>query len=101
MVGLHVGGLIGDQRVGRGVGLVEAVVGELGDEIENLPGAGFGHVAVARALDEGFALLVHLRLDLLAHGAADQIRVPEGKSGQFLRDLHHLFLIDDDAEGFF
>ena len=45
------------------------------------------------------ALLLHLGADLLAHGAAQQVGVAERVAGHHLRDLHHLFLVDDDAEG--
>ena len=47
-----------------------------------------------------FALLFHLGLDLLAHGAAQQVGPAERIAGQDLRDLHHLFLVDHDAVGF-
>ena len=53
-----------------------------------------------RALDEHRALLLHLLADLLAHGAAQKIGLAERVAGEQLRRLHHLFLIDDDAEGF-
>ena len=35
IVRLHIGGLIGDQRIGRGVALVEAVVGEFRQQFED------------------------------------------------------------------
>ena len=46
-------------------------------------------------------LLRHLLLDLLAHGAAEQIGLAEREAGQDLRDLHHLLLVDDHAIGLF
>ena len=77
VVRLQPGRLIGDQRVGGGVALVEAVAGELVDQVEQLVGLGRRDVVVRRAaLDEGRALGVHLRLDLLAHRAAQQVRLP-------------------------
>jgi hypothetical protein len=54
----------------------------------------------AGTFDERCALRVHLRLDLLAHRAAQQIGATERIAGHDLRRLHHLFLIDDDAVGF-
>ena len=48
-------------------------------------------------VDEALALLVHLGADLLAHGAAQKVGFAERIAGQLLRDLHHLFLVDDDA----
>ena len=40
VVGLEVGGLVGDQRVSRGVGLVEAVACKFRDQIEDAAGVG-------------------------------------------------------------
>ena len=99
VIGLEIGGLIGDQRVGRGVGFVEAVAGELGHELEDVLGAAAVDAVGDGALDEARFLLRHLLLDLLAHGAAQQIGLAEREAGQDLRDLHHLLLVDDDAVG--
>ncbi len=99
MVGLEVGGLDRDQGVGRGVTLVEAVAGELVDLLEDLRCLGLRHAARRGALDEVLALGLHLGLDLLAHGPAQQIGAAQAVAGQFLGDLHDLFLIDHDAEG--
>ena len=98
VIGLQIGGLEGDERVGRGVALVEAVIGELGEEVEDLVGLALVEAALDGAGHEALALGVHLRLDLLAHGAAQQVGVAERIAGEDLRDLHHLFLVDDDAE---
>src|SRR3546814_17900566 len=43
--------------------------------------------------------LVHLRLNLLAHRAAQQIGFAKRIASQYLGGLHHLFLIDEDAVG--
>src|SRR3546814_3609266 len=43
--------------------------------------------------------LVHLRLNLLAHRAAQQIGFAKRIARQYLGGLHHLFLIDEDAVG--
>ena len=40
---------------------------------------------------------VHLGLDLLAHGAAQQVGAAQAVARHLLGDLHHLFLVDDDA----
>ena len=42
IVGLEPRGVIGEQRVGGGVGLVEAVSGELLHQVEDFAGLGFG-----------------------------------------------------------
>ena len=72
---LQPGGLVGDQRISGGVALVEAVAGELVDQVEQLVGLGRGDlVVVAQPSTKRGALRVHLRLDLLAHRAAQQVR---------------------------
>jgi hypothetical protein len=55
------------------VGLVEAIAREFGDLIEDVLGGGRRDLADLRPLDESLALGVHLGLDLLAHGATQQI----------------------------
>ena len=50
------------------------------------------------ARDEAIALLRHLLGLLLAHRAAQEIRLAEGVAGELVRDLHHLLLVDDHAE---
>ena len=98
---LQPGGLIGDQRVSGGVALVETVARELVDHVEQLVGLGRRDLVVRRAaLDEDRALGIHLRLDLLAHRAAQQVGFAERVAGEHLRGLHHLFLVDEDAVGF-
>ena len=51
---------------------------------------------------EKFAALGgHFLAILLTHGAPQDIRFSEGKAGHPIDDLHHLFLIQDDAIRFF
>jgi hypothetical protein len=79
--------------------LLKSIAGELVDQLEDLRRLGRGHAAGDGAVDEGLALRVHLRLDLLAHGAAQQIGAAEAVARQRLRDLDDLLLVDHDAEG--
>src|SRR3546814_20153873 len=51
---------------------------------------------VGAALHEPRPLGVHLRLNLLAHRAAQQIGFAKRIARQYLGGLHHLFLIDED-----
>ena len=57
--------------------------------------------ALRGALDEALALLRHLLGLLLAHGAAQHVGLAQRVAGQAIGDLHHLFLVDDDAVGLF
>ena len=99
IIRLHVGGLIGDQRVSGGVALVETVFGEALEQVEYRVGLRALDAALDAAFDETVALRLHLLADLLAHGAPQQVGLAERIAGEHLRRLHHLFLIDDDAEG--
>jgi len=101
VIGLEPGGLVAHHRVGGGVGLVEAVIGEFLQQVKDLVGLAFVHTVGHRARLEFRAFPGHLGGDLLAHGAAQQIGAAKAVARHDLRDLHHLFLIDDDALGLF
>ena len=101
IVGLEIGRLVGDQRIGRGMALVEAVARELRHLVEDHRGARLLDVVLGCAFDEVRALGIHLRLDLLAHGAAQQVGAAQRIARQDLGDLHHLLLVDHDAVGLF
>src|SRR5271157_821218 len=97
-MGLEIGGLIRQQRVRCRVRLIEAVPGELFHQVEYLADLLFGQLTFKRAFNEAFALLGHLIGILLAHGAAQQVRFAQRVPRQAVRNLHHLFLVDDDAQ---
>src|SRR5205085_10601182 len=78
--------------------LVEAVVGELCEQFKDGFRLPFGHTILDRPRDEAGTLLLHLGADFLAHCPAQKISFAERIAGHYLCDLHHLFLIDDDAE---
>ena len=99
IVGLEPRGVIREQSVGGGVRLVEAVSGELLHEVEDLSGGLFLVLVLGGAGHETVALLGHLLRIFFAHGAAQQVGFAERVAGEDVRDLHDLFLVDDDAEG--
>ena len=96
VMGFEVGRLVGQIGIGRAVGLVEAVFGELGDLVEDLGRLALGDAVLLRALDEALLLGLHDVLDLLAHGLAQDIGVGQGEPGQLDGDAHDLLLVDDD-----
>ena len=100
MVGLEVGGLPGEQRVGGGMALVEAVAGELLDQAEQRLPLGRRQTLRLRPGDEllaeggdGLELLLADRLD--AGVSARELDPPEA-----LQDPHHLLLVDHHAVRF-
>ena len=54
-----------------------------------------------RALEERHLFLGHDLGVFFPHGAAEQVRPAKGIACQGAGDLHHLFLVDDDAVGVF
>ena len=94
---LEVSRLVRNQRIGRGVGLVETVGSKLFHLVEN---AGRG-IAFDPPVDEDAAVFDHFFFDFLTHRLTQLVRAAQGIAGQFLGNLHNLFLIDHDAVGAF
>ena len=80
IIRLHVGGLIGDQRISGRMAFVEAVFGEALEQVEDRVGLIAFDAALDRAGDEALALRLHLFADLLAHRAAQKIGFAERNS---------------------
>ena len=99
IVRLQVRGLVGEQRVGGRMRLVETIAGELLHQVENVRRDLLTHPARHRAADEHGALLRHLCGALLAHRAPQQVGAAERIARQHLRDLHHLLLVEDHPVG--
>ena len=63
--------------------------------------AAFSEILFLRApCDKFVAHGQHDGSQLFSHGFAKDVRLSQRKSGHLAGDLHHLFLIDDDAIGF-
>ena len=104
---LEPGSLVADLGVADGVGLVKGVVGKiqnlvvdlLGGLLRHSVGHSPGDIPRGVAVDEGGPL----RLDdvhfLLAHGAADVVRLAHGVACQLAKDLNYLLLVDQTAIG--
>ena len=80
---------------------VEAVSGELLHQVEDLGDLLRGKAFLGRASKETLALLRHFGSAFLSHRPAEDVGVTQRITGQLVRDLHDLFLIEDDAVGFF
>ena len=80
--------------------LVEAVAGELVDQVEDLVALLLGDVVdLLAAVDEQLALVLHLLGLLLAHRPAHEVGAAEREAGQLLRGHHDLLLVDEHAVG--
>lgn len=79
--------------------LVETVTGEFFHQVENVTGQIRLDVVRLAAVNETATLLGHFLGLFLAHRTAQHVRTTEGVTGHDLSDLHHLFLIQNDAVG--
>ena len=79
------------------MGLVECITRKFFHQIENFVGQIRGNVAFPGALQKLLSHLGHFFGFLLTHGTPEQICLAKGETGQHLRNLHHLLLIQDDA----
>ena len=79
--------------------MFEAVARELLHQVEDANDLLLRVAALDGPLDEAVAQSGHLLVLFLAHGAAQQIGLPEAEPGEAVGDLHDLLLIDDDPAG--
>src|SRR6266436_4063136 len=78
--------------------LVEAIIGKFRQQLEDGVGLPALNAAFDGTGDKALALLLHLLAYFFAHRPAQQVGFAERIAGHDLRDLHHLFLVDDDAK---
>src|SRR6185437_90984 len=88
---------VGDDSVCGGVCAVERVVREREEDVPEGLDRGLRVAVVLHPLGEAGILLVEDLLLLLAHRAAEQVRLAQGVTGELLGDRHDLFLVDDQA----
>ena len=100
MVGLEPSRLVTDHRIGRSVGFVETVVGEFFQKVENFRRFLFIDAVGHRAFFELRAFLGHFLGDLFTHRTAQQVSAAKAVARHDLRDLHNLFLVNDNPLSF-
>ena len=89
--------MIRDQRVTVGVGFVERVARERLEQLPDAFGGGLWVPVGDHRVNELRALAGHHFLFLLAHRAAEHIRLTQAVAGELADDLEHLVLVDNDA----
>ena len=101
------GCLIGNYGIGRRVGFVKGIFGEINHLIKDLICHLLGyttfyaaiHTLGLIAIDKILPLFLHHVPFFLGHGTSYQVAPAKGVPGQFHDDLHYLFLINDTAVG--
>ena len=81
------------------MGFVKTITGEFFHQVKNVTGKVSINVVVGTTFNETTALLGHFFGFFLTHGATQHISPAEGITGHDLCNLHHLFLIQNDAVG--
>nr|GFC70853.1 hypothetical protein [Tanacetum cinerariifolium] len=99
VMALQPGSLVRHQPVGGRVRLVEAITSELFYQVENVTGKVGINVVGLAAFNETAALLGHFFGLFLTHRTPQHVGAAEGVAGHDLSNLHHLFLVQDDAVG--
>ncbi len=97
---LEVRSLVRKHSVRGRMRLVESVTGKLLHQVENACCCLLRNAAFRRPGHEYLALFRHFLRLLLTHCASQQVSTAQRVSGEHLRDLHHLFLVQNDAVGF-
>ncbi len=92
---------IGQKRIRGRVRLGETVTGKLLHQVEDLFDLLLRIALLLAAGQEARTLRSHLFRFFLAHGPAQDVGFAQRISRQAVRDLHHLFLVDNDAIGLF
>ncbi len=81
------------------MGLVEAVTGEFLHQVEDVTRQIGVDIVSGATLNETATLLGHFLWLLLTHRATQHVGAAQGIARHHLSNLHHLFLIQDDAVG--
>ena len=95
------GRVISQQRISGRVRLVKAVTRELLHQVKHFVGFFFRQAVNAGTLAKYFAVGRHLFFIFFTHCTAQHVGSTERVTTQNLRGLHHLFLVNHDAVGFF
>ncbi|MNS76002.1 hypothetical protein D3C72_1095350 [compost metagenome] len=78
---------------------VKSVTGEFLYQVEDFYRQLTVNATAFRPLFKGAALLGHLFRLFLTHCTTQHIRAAKGVAGKLLSNLHHLFLVQDNAVG--
>ncbi len=96
---LQPGGVVGQERIGSGMGLVKAIAGKLLHQVEYFVGFVFQNIVFGRPIAEYLPMLGHLIGVFFTHRTAQHVGAAKRVATQNLCRLHHLLLVDHDAVG--
>ena len=95
------GGLVGYISIGRRMTFVKTILCKFFNKRKYLFCFIFLDALFFCACDKLNGQFSHERFNLFSHGSPHNIRFSQGKSCNFMGDLHYLFLVDNNSVCFF
>ena len=93
--------LVRNIRIGRTMGFIKAIAGEVNEQVKYFVCNGLFDAIVNRTLYKGFPLRLEDGFLFLPHRTTHQIRLTKGEPTHGRCNLHNLFLVENNAERIF
>ena len=101
VVRLEIRCLVRNIRIGRTMGFIKAIACEVNEQVKYFVCNGLFDAIIDRTLYKGFTLRLEDGFLFLTHRTAHQIRLTKGETTHGRRNLHNLFLVENNAERIF
>ena len=101
VVRLEIRCLVRNIRIGRTMRFIKAIAGKVNEQVKYFVCNGLFDAIIDRTLYKGFTLRLKDGFLFLPHRTAHQIRLTKGKPTHGRRNLHNLFLVENNAERIF
>ena len=101
VVRLEIRRLVRNIRIGRTMGFIKAIAGEVNEQVKYFVCNGLFDAIIDRTLYKGFPLRLEDGFLFLTHRTAHQIRLAKGETAHGRCNLHNLFLVENNAERIF
>ena len=101
VVRLEICRLVRNIRIGRTMGFIKTIAGEINEQVKYFVCNGLFDAIVNRTLYKGFTLRLKDGFLFLTHRTAHQIRLTKGETAHGRRNLHNLFLVENNTERIF
>ena len=93
--------LVRNIRIGRTMGFIKTIAGKVNEQVKYFICNGLFNAIIDRTLYKGFTLRLEDGFLFLTHRTAHQIRLTKGEPTHGRRNLHNLFLVENNAERIF
>ena len=101
VVGLKIRCLVRNIRIGRTMRFIKAITGKVNEQVKYFICNGLFDAIIDRTLYKGFTLRLEDGFLFLPHRTAHQICLTKGETAHGRRNLHNLFLVENNAERIF